>query len=177
MRIINQSREKDVEQSLALYEQDDEGEITDCTVIERVGHSMTGTWRQIGKQPPRYHLFLNLYQDTRFTTCPRCDIKTRLRTFSLVIHVNPASTAILDKTCRFCDTCGLLIVHKDELEKRLATTFMKSDPETIGNDYLIVGTVDRAQLNQARQRPSSFEQVVEYLHDFKEVVKFEGVSE
>ncbi len=177
MRIINQSREEDVEQSLALYEHDDEGDITDCTVIEKVGHTMTGTWRQIGKQPPRYHLFLNRYQDTRFTTCPRCNIKTHLRTFTLVIHVNPASTAIVDKTCRFCDTCSLLIVHKDELEERLATTLMKSDPEAIGNDYLIVGTVDRAQLNRARQKPASFDHVVKCLHDFKEVVKFERVSE
>jgi len=176
-RIIHQSREEDVAQSLALYERDDEGEITDCTVIEKVGHTMTGTWRQVGKQPPRYHLFLNTYQDTRFTTCPRCNIKTQIRTFSLVIHVNPASTAILDKTCRFCDTCSLLIVHKDELEERLATTLIKSGPETIGNDYLIVGTVDRAQLNRARQKPASFKQVVECLHDFKEVVKFERVSE
>jgi len=35
MRIINQSREEDVEQSLALYEQDDEGEITDILSIFR----------------------------------------------------------------------------------------------------------------------------------------------
>jgi tetratricopeptide (TPR) repeat protein len=176
IRIIHPSKEEDVEQSLALYEKDDEGEITDCTVIEKVGHTMTGTWRQMGKQPPRYHLFLNTYQDTRFTTCPRCEIKTQLRKFSLVIHVNPTHTAIVDKTCRFCDPCDLLIVHKDELEKRLATTFMKHDPEVIGNDYLIIGTLDRAQLNRARQKPSSFEQVVEYLHDFKEVVRFERVS-
>ncbi len=73
--------------------------------------------------------------------------------------MNPAYTAILDKTRRFCDSCSLLIVHKDELEKRLATTLMKNDPEVIGNDYLIIGTVDRAQLSRVRQRRSNNQNV------------------
>ena len=177
-RLIHQSGEEDVPQSLAIYEHDDESEITDCTVIEKSGHTMTGTWRQIGKQPPRYHFFLNTYRDTRFTTCPRCNMDTHIEIFSLVVHVNPASAAIVDKFCRFCAPCDLLIVHKDELERRLAATLMESNPELVGNDYLIVGTVDSAQLNRAmRQKPASFEHVGECLHDFKEVVKFERVSE
>ncbi len=140
---------------------------------------MTGTWRQIGKQPPRYHLFLNTYRDTRFTTCPRCNMDTQIDIISLVIHVSPVSTTIVDKFCRFCDTCDLLIVHQDELDRRLAATLMESDPELVGNDYLIIGTVDRAQLSRTkRQMPASFDHVVEEcLHDFKEVVKFEQVSE
>jgi hypothetical protein len=103
---------------------------------------------------------------------------TQINIFSLVIHVSPASTTIVDKFCRFCDPCDLLIVHQDELERRLAATLMESDPEIVGNDYLIVGTVDSAQLSRVRrQKPASFDHVVECLHDFKAVVKFERVSE
>jgi Flp pilus assembly protein TadD len=174
-KLINPSREEDVKQSLALYQKDDEGEVTTCTVIEKVGHAVTGTWRQLGKQRPRYDFFLNTYQDTRFTVCPQCKSKTRARKFSLVIHVNPGHTAILDKLCRFCDACDLLIVHQDQLEEQLATEFMTSNPEAIGNDYQVVGTLDRAEWNQGKQDLLSFERVIEYLHDFKEVFTFQRV--
>jgi len=174
-KLINLSREEDVKQSLALYEKDEEGEVTSSTLIERVGHAVTSTWRQLGKQPPRYDFFLNTYQDTRFTTCPRCGIKTRPRKFSLVIHVNPGHTTILEKICRFCYACGLLIVHQDQLEEQLATQFMTTNPEAIGNDYQVVGTLERAEWNRGKQELLSFEQVREYLHDFKEVIAFQRV--
>jgi tetratricopeptide (TPR) repeat protein len=174
-KLINLSREEDVKQSLALYEKDDEGEVTTRTIIEKVGHAITGTWRQFGKQHPRYDFFLNTYQDTRFTTCPHCKSKTRSRKFSLVVNVNPKHTAILDKICRFCDACDLLIVHQDQLEEQLTAEFMTINPEAIGNNYQVVGTLDRAERNQGKQDPWSFEQVIEHLHDFKEVVTFQRV--
>ncbi len=133
------------------------------------------TWRQLGKQPPRYGFFLNIYQDTRFTTCPQCKNKTRPRKFSLVVNVNPKYTVILDKICRFCYACDLLIVHQDQLEEQLATKFMAINPEAIGNDYQVVGTLERAEWNQGKQDPLSFERMIEYLHDFKEVVTFQRV--
>ena len=174
-KLINPSREEDVKQSLALYQKDDEGEVSTCTVIEKVGHAVTSTWRQLGKQCPRYDFFLNTYQDTRFPVCPQCKSKTRARKFSLVIQVNPGHTAILDKLCRFCDACDLLIVHQDQLEEQLASEFMTSNPEAIGNDYQVVGTLDRAEWNQGKRDLLSFERVIEYLHDFKEVVTFQRV--
>ena len=174
-KLINPSQEEDVKQSLAFYEKDEEGQVTSRTLIERVGHAVTSTWRQLGKQPPRYDFFLNTYQDTRFTTCPCCKNKTRPRKFSLVIHVNPGHTAIVDKICRFCYICHLLIVHQDQLEERLAIEFMIINQEAIGNDYQVIGTLDRAKWNQGKQDSSSFEQVREYLHEFKEVVTFQRV--
>jgi len=174
-KLINLSQEEDVKQSLALYEKDDEGEVTTCTVIEKVGHAITGTWRQLGKQPPRHDFFLNTYQDTRFTTCPQCKSKTRSRKFSLVVNVNPKHTVIVDKLCRFCDACDLLIVHQDQLEEQLTAEFLTINPQAIGNDYQVVGTLERAERNQGKQDPWSFEQVMEHLHDFKEVVTFQRV--
>jgi tetratricopeptide (TPR) repeat protein len=174
-KLINLSQEEDAKQSLALYEKDDEGEITSCTTIEKVGHAITGTWRQPGKQHPRYNFFLNTYQDTRFTTCPQCKSKTRPRKFSLVVNVNPKYTLVLDKLCRFCYHCDLLIVHQDQLEEQLAARFMTINPEAIGNDYQVVGTLDRTEWSQGKQDPSSLERVIEYLHDFKEVVTFQRV--
>ena len=175
VKTINLAQGDDVKQALAFYEKDNEGEITSRMTIEKVGHAITATWKPMGKQPPRYDFFLNTFQDTRFTTCPQCKGKTRLRQFSLVINVIPRHTTILDKRCRFCDTCDLLIVHKDELEEQLAMQFMTGKPELVGNDYQVIGTIDREEWNHGKQAPLSMERLIEYLHDFKEVITFSRV--
>src|SRR5258708_20613095 len=101
-KLINPSREEDVKQSLAVYQKDDEGEVSTCTVIEKVGHAVTSTWRQLGNQRPRYDFFLNTYQDTRFTVSPQCKSKTRALKISLVIQVKPEHTAVLHNQYRSC---------------------------------------------------------------------------
>jgi tetratricopeptide (TPR) repeat protein len=175
LKLLNVSREEDAKQSLALYEKDEKGEITARTVIERAGHVVTTIKGQVGKQPPRYDFFLNTYQDTRFTICPRCKIKTRTRKFSLVVHVSPHSTIVVEKMCRFCAVCDLLIVHQDQLEQQLTTQFLTINPEAIGNDYQVAGTVEKAEWDQGKQDPLSFERLREYQHDFKEVITFRRV--
>lgn len=97
------------------------------------------------------------------------------RKLSLVVNVNPRYTIIVEKICRFCYACGLLIVHQDQLEQQLVSQFMTINPQAIGNDYQVIGTLDRAEWNQGKQDPLSVERVIAYLHDFKEVVTFERV--
>ena len=172
VKTINLAKGDDVKQSLAFYEQDEEGDITSRTIIEKVGRAMAGTWEPTEKQSPRYDLFLNASQDTRFTTCPRCESKTQPRKFLLIVNVNPTYPLMLNKMCRFCDNCDLLIVHRDELEEQLAKNLMTIDPKAIGNDYLVMGTLDREEWNRLKNDELSFRQIVEYLHDFKEVVTF-----
>jgi tetratricopeptide (TPR) repeat protein len=175
LRLLNLSREEDVKQSLALYEKDEKGEIASRTVIERAGHVVTSTRGHVGKQPPRYDFFLNAYQDIRFTTCPLCKIKTLARKFALVIHVSPNYTVVVEKMCRFCSACDLLIVHQDQLEQQLATQFRTINPGAIGNDYQVAGTVDKAEWEQGKQDSLSVERLREYQHDFKEVITFRRV--
>jgi hypothetical protein len=50
------------------------------------------------------------------------------RKFSLVVRVNPSYTMILDKTCCYCNTCDLLIVHCDQLEEQLAKDLLRTNP-------------------------------------------------
>ena len=71
--------------------------------------------QRLGKQPPRYRFFLNPYTDVRFTLCPQCSRRTRARKLPLVIHVEPQDLVALNKTCRYCGACDLLIAHQDEL--------------------------------------------------------------
>jgi hypothetical protein len=109
--------------------------------------------KKLGKQPRRHDFFLNPYQDRRFSSCPRCGEKTRVRKFVLVIHVEPLSSVALNKTCRYCLSCDLIIAHQDEIETQLTLLFTERDSSMIGNEYLVMGTLDRAIWRQGRREP------------------------
>lgn len=126
---------------------------------------------RFGKQPPRYRFILNPYSDVRFTRCPRCEGKTKQRKLPLVIHVDPMELVALNKTCRYCPYCDLLIAHKDEVEPLLAAMFSQRKPEVVGNDYLVLGTLDRADWLQGTQTPLTIQEMRDRLHDFKEVLQ------
>ncbi len=128
---------------------------------------------RLGKQPPRYSFFLNPYPDVRFTRCPKCSGKTLQRKLPLVIHVDPRNPVSINKTCRYCPTCDLLIAHQHEIEAQLALLFARRDPSLIGNDYLVIGTQDRADWRRGMKTPLTIQEMLESLHDFEEVVRFE----
>ena len=143
------------------------------TTIEKAGNALKRTGKPLGKQPPLYRFFLNPYQDARFTTCPQCGLKTRQRKCPLVIHIHSMPALILGKTCRYCVTCDLLIAHQDQVEEQLALYFASSHLEITSNDYLVMGTLDRPEWRKGMQDPLSIQEMVEHLHDFKEVVTFQ----
>jgi hypothetical protein len=129
--------------------------------------------RRLGKQAPRYRFFLNPYGDMRFTTCPQCRGKTRLRKLPLVISVAPAQLVSVNKACRFCPPCDLLIAHRDEIEKVLAALFGQHWPEVAADNYLVVGTEDRADWQRGMRTSVSAKEMLACLHDFAEAVRFE----
>jgi hypothetical protein len=97
------------------------------------------------------------------------------RKLPLFIHVDPQTPVILNKTCRYCPACDLLLVHQDELETLLAAMFFRHDPSLIGNDYMVLGTVERAAWQPLRagskesmEQPMGMAEMLEHLHDFKD---------
>ncbi|MCA1633712.1 MAG: hypothetical protein LC802_08340 [Acidobacteria bacterium] len=98
---------------------------------------------RIGELPPRYSFALNPYNEWRCTKCPRCEQPTRLRKFALLIGVEDYGLMVLVKTCRFCPRCEFIIAHQDELEALLAAGFATHAPGVIGNDFYVLGTVER----------------------------------
>ena len=101
------------------------------------------TKRLRGDRERRYHFISNPYDDCGFTRCPRCEEKTKVRMFCLLIHVEPRHLVSLNKSCKFCPSCEIIIVKKAEIEGYLAAICEQRWPECIGNDYLVVGTLDR----------------------------------
>src|SRR5262249_20581193 len=100
--------------------------------------------KRFGKQKSRYKFILNPYVDVRCTRCPRCEGLTRLRKFVLAILVKPRGALALNKTCRFCPGCEILIAHQDELEAKLAIAFPEEQPRAERDDFFVIGTIDRA---------------------------------
>jgi len=176
MEMRDLSHENNFKQSITFHKNRDGNSPGITTTIEKVGDNISRIRTPFGNQPPRYRFFLNPYPNTRFTTCPRCGYKTRTRKFSLFIHIDPDQPLLLDKICRFCYHCNLIIAHQDQLEDQMATTFSAITPEIIGNTYEVLGTIDRSEWKGGMQDHLSVEELLEHLHDFNEVVTYKRVG-
>ena len=75
----------------------------------------------------------------------------------------------LNKTCRFCPACALLIAHADQLATFFAAFFGTTRQAMTPEDYFVVGTIDRT--DWARQ-PTTPAEMFAVLHDFTRIVSF-----
>jgi hypothetical protein len=131
---------------------------------------------QLGKLTPLYNFFLNPYTDARFTRCPQCAELTKVRTKPFVIHVDPGHLLNLNISGRYCPDCDLMILHQDEIEEWLAQAFaLHNRPEVIGNDYLIIGTLERKAWIALQTDAYNHDLLFDNLHDFKAHVTFDPV--
>ena len=129
---------------------------------------------RLGNLSPQYEFFLNPYRDVRFTTsCPGCSGKIKQKKLPLAIHIGDWGMIILNKTCRFCPRCDLLIAHRDEIETLLSQVLPSDASHTIGKDILIVGTVERKEWRRGLTKPLTGPEMLDALHDFKDYVQFE----
>jgi hypothetical protein len=125
---------------------------------------------QIGKQPTRHRFILNPYSEERFASCPKCHDPTEQRKFPLMIHVQPLNPVTINKTCCYCASCDLIIAHAHELEEQLGILFEKHNPGLIGNEYLVMGTLDHDVWERSRQIPLSIPEMASKLYVFREVL-------
>jgi hypothetical protein len=49
------------------------------------------------------------------------------------------------------------------------SNFTEQQPEVVENDYLVLGTLDKPAWKQGTQQQMTMEEMLEELHDFKEV--------
>jgi hypothetical protein len=140
-------------------------------LARKTGKTKQGLPR-IGKLPPRYRFFLNPYTEYRFSSCPRCHAKMHQRKLPLVIHIDPLHLIALNKTCRYCPGCEVLIVHQNELESILAAMFAERWPHDLGNAYLVLGTMERADWKEGMRVEPSPADAFARMHDFREHLNF-----
>ena len=126
-------------------------------------------------QKRRHYFFLNPYEDAAFTKCPKCESETRIRRFPLVIHIDPQQLFLLNKQCRYCTRCDLIIARKSEVESLMAAAFEQSKPQIIGNNYLVMGVAERKDWRESKKGQMSQGETIERMLVFKDVLNFEPV--
>lgn len=126
------------------------------------------TKNRLGELPPRYSFALNPYKETRFSRCPKCKKLNHLRKFPLLIHINGFGPIVLGKTCRYCSKCEFIIAHQDEIDRELTALLLGKAPQVIGNDYYVLGTVEKKAWRQGLQQPGKVADTFPHLADIKD---------
>ena len=106
-----------------------------------------------------------------YRAAPLCEGKTGQRKEPQFIHVDPIHPVALNYPCRYCGHCDLLIGHKSEIEHLLTTLFAQYNPAVIGNDYLIMGTVEKKAWRESMTQPKSIPEMLSYVSRFKTYYK------
>lgn len=121
---------------------------------------------QFGGLKPKYSFILNPYPDRRISSCPLCEHKTGQRKIPLLINIALSDFLALNYTCRYCKDCDLLIAHKHEIEHILTAMFLEVEPQIIGSDYLIIGTVEKETWRKGSKQPLSIKEMLLNASDF-----------
>jgi len=126
----------------------------------------TSEQSRFGGLPRKYSFAFNPYPDQRVSRCPLCNRKTGQRKVPLVIHIDPQQIVALNYTCRYCSQCDLLIAHKHQVEHLLTTICLQRAPTLIGNDYLVIGTMEKRAWREGQEQPKSVQETQAYIADF-----------
>jgi hypothetical protein len=126
---------------------------------------------RMGALPPRFSFVLNPHVGEKFTKCPGCDARTRIRKLPLVIHVEHVDgprLVLLNKTCRLCALCETLVVDRAELDHVIIASQLSAlrPPE-----YVVLGTVDRRVWRRGLAGDAQLADVREHMADFKRYLR------
>jgi hypothetical protein len=128
--------------------------------------------RRLGVLPPRRAFVLHGDLRDRFTRCPRCSARTRLRKLALVTHIeHPAGPRLvmLGKTCRLCVACEVLIAHEQEVTPLLVAPGVATSGAA--PNYLVLGTVVARVWRSGIARGVSLEALRASMADFKQYLR------
>lgn len=123
-----------------------------------------------------HRFFLNPYEDAAFTKCPKCEAKTKVRKFPLVIHIETDQLFVLNKQCRYCIGCDLIIARRSEVESLMAAAFETRNPAIIRNEYAVMGTLPREVWRSGNNGGTRMADALDHTHIFKDVWQFELVG-
>ncbi len=121
------------------------------------------------KQKPCHYVFLNPWSDVAFTKCPKCDQAARLRKFPLVIHLTPINRfAIINKTCRYCLYCDLIIIRRLEFDPLVANLIGRPINLLEDEPYFPMGVVGREVWKQQTTQPLTVGETFDKIIPFKD---------
>lgn len=130
------------------------------------------------KKKPRYKFYLNPYDEYKWTKCPKCDNKTKVRKHCLMIHYEEKAVSFhqlisLNKSCKFCPYCELIIAQKSEIENYLSQIVPNFGLRFNPDNYFVFGTMERKDWKKGQQEPSQPDKALDAVAQFKDVWDFE----
>jgi hypothetical protein len=83
---------------------------------------------------------------------------------------------VLAKTGPYCDSCQLVIAHRDELEDELTTLFTRLAPEVAGGAYAVLGTVELRAWRRGLSAATTLEDVLRHTTPFTATLTVDYVA-
>jgi ribosomal protein L11 methylase PrmA len=74
---------------------------------------------------------------------------------------------LLNKKCKYCPSCDLIIAKKQELESLI--------PQLSQSDYLVMGTLERQDWHQGNQGSLPPSEIANRMYIFKDIWDFEVI--
>lgn len=98
-------------------------------------------------QPEKYYFYPNPHDRYAWTKCPKCDTKTKLRKFCLMVYYKDKTLPVprllsIRADCKFCTECALIIKKKSELEVVLEKLVSVWNLKFNSENYFIFGTME-----------------------------------
>ena len=120
----------------------------------------------------RHYFSSNHYDSTAFSRCPVCEEKTKIRKYCLVVHIDLKNLFSINKTCRYCTRCDLIIVKQKELDSTLAAICEQDAPDSIDSEYFVFGTMDKKDWKEGLTGELGQREAIERSYPFKDVWDF-----
>jgi len=121
---------------------------------------------RFGTLPPKHNFVMNPYHDIKIKKCPYCEYKTGTIKIPLMIHIKPVYWLSLNQSCRYCSKCDLLIANKLDVEHSLTEMFRENNPEIIGNEYYVIGTVEKTAWQKGMKNAKHGQDIMSHTNDF-----------
>lgn len=129
-------------------------------------------------QKSKYYFYLNPHDEYKWTKCPKCDNKTKVRKYCLMIHyeektVNFNQLISLNKSCKFCPYCELIIGQKSEIETYLNQIIPNFGFRFSSDNYFVFGTMDRKDWKKSQKESLNQGKALDVVLRFKDIWDFE----
>ena len=86
----------------------------------------------------------------------------------LVVHIEPQTLCVLNKTCRFCPACQLVIARQSEIEPLLQAMVDDEHPVLEQGKYMAIGTLDRGDWRAGQKERWSTVEAINRAWVFKD---------
>lgn len=88
-------------------------------------------------------------------------------------RVNFNQLVSLNKSCKFCPYCELIIGQKSEIETYLSQIISNFGFQFNSDNYFVFGTMDRKDWKKSQKEPLNQGKALDVIYRFKDILDFE----